>query len=150
MSNTNEERLNPERRLGRRVRGNLYMLRAEQNDFAPVSVGNDYRLIMAVGSGKDGSMNVIYIGDRLCRYLPDDQLPDIIKERLVMVRVVDTGWKARSRFTNSVHLFTCPSDKLANIGWRLNEDRFCIIVPRETIVSLRGEVVVKEPQGGRE
>lgn len=142
-----------ESRIGRRMPHGLYMLRPMSNDFAPVYMESNngvhyYRLVVSRRSGEDREHNLIYVGDRLCRWMHNTRLPDIIKSKLAMVDAIDTDWKtrmSRSSLPPGAHAaYRCPDKSLIEVGWRVDEDMYTIIVPEETIDSLRGEPIDKE------
>ena len=78
-----------ENRIGRRMPRGLYMLRPTANDFAPVFMDMEpstgfttYRLVIDRFSGDKRDMNVVYLGDRLVRWMHDSRLPDTIKSKV--------------------------------------------------------------------
>jgi hypothetical protein len=142
-----------EHRIGRRMPRGLYMLRPMSNDYAPVFMQcidgvHYYRLVVSRRSGEDREHNLIYVGDRLVRWMHNTRLPDIIKSKLAMVDAVDTDWKARMSRSSlppgSHAAYRCPDRDLIEVGWRVDEDMYTVIVPEETIDSLRGEPIDKE------
>lgn len=143
-----------EHRVGRRLPRGLYMLRPTANEYAPVFMTLDttkgiemYRLVISRRSGEDRDMNLIYLGDRLCRWMHDSRLPETIKGKLAIIDVVDTDWKERRlRASYSPNPYTPPSNELAEVGWRFDKDMYTLIVPIQTIDSLRGESIDKENQ----
>jgi hypothetical protein len=142
-----------ERRIGYRTRHGLYMLRPMANDYAPVFMDIDlstreanYRLVVDRFSGDTQDMNLLYVGDRLVRWLKDRNLPDVIKSKLAMVDAIDTEWESRARSRPVLQPYNCPHNKLLEVGWRVSKCMYTVIVPERIIVSLRGEPLSKEKQ----
>jgi len=138
-----------EHRIGRRMPRGLYMLRPTANDFAPVFIHNIgginyYRLIVSRRSGEDREHNLIYVGDRLCRWMHNSRLPETIKSKLAMVDAMDTKWRNRPSNAYASAHYHCPDNDLIEVGWRFGTDMYTVIVPEQTIDSLRGEPVDKE------
>lgn len=142
-----------ENRIGRRMPRGLYMLRPTANDFAPVFMDMEpstgfttYRLVIDRFSGDKRDMNVVYLGDRLVRWMHDSRLPDTIKSKLAMVEAMDSEWKERVGSIHTRQPYACPSPKLVDVGWRVSKDMYTVIIPEQTIVSLKGEPMSKETQ----
>jgi hypothetical protein len=142
-----------ENRIGRRMPRGLYMLRPTANDFAPVFMDMEpstgfttYRLVIDRFSGDKRDMNVVYLGDRLVRWMHDSRLPDTIKSKLAMVEAMDNEWKKRVVPGHVRQPYVCPSPKLVDVGWRVSKDMYTVIIPEQTIVSLKGEPMSKETQ----
>lgn len=142
-----------ENRIGRRMPRGLYMLRPTANDFAPVFMDMEpstgfanYRLVIDRFSGDKRDMNIVYLGDRLVRWMHDSRLPDTIKSKLAMVEAMDSDWRERVGSIHTRQPYKCPSPKLVDVGWRVSKDMYTVIIPEQTIVSLKGEPLGKEIQ----
>ena len=139
-----------ENRIGRRMPRGLYMLRATANDYAPVylqTIGgiNYYRLVISRRSGEDRDHNLIYLGDRLCRWMHDSRLPETIRSKIAMVEVIDKDWQSRKQLAcTTTAAYKPPSKEFYDVGWRVTEDMYTLIVPEQTIDSLKGEPIHKE------
>lgn len=100
----------------------------------------------------------VWVGDGMIRYMTQKELPDDIAKKLAMVIAYDDGKNIPDYFKGDVQLpldsrlpdfrvtqfYVMPEwyDKnYEDIGWRINENYFCLVVPKSIIVSLRGEVL---------
>jgi hypothetical protein len=137
-----------ERRVGRRKSRNIYMLREMVNDYAPVYMEYDpetkqtmYRLVLERFAGDDKEHNLIYLGDRLCRWVHNCHLPRVIRTRLAMIDVIDVEWNQRYELRGrSATPYQCPDNsKFGQLGWRVTNTMYTVIVPESLINSLRGE-----------
>jgi len=82
----------------------------------------------------------VFVGDKMIRRYTDDTLPDALRGKLAMILASPQTWRddhtvdKMSIYTNS------QSPELDEIGWRVSDSYFCLVVSREILSSLiRGE-----------
>jgi len=107
----------------------------------------------------EGGNYRIWVGDGMIRYMTKQELPDEIAKKLAMVMAYDDGAKPNKHFGNvplhepldqrlpdfrRTHFYIMPDwyDKnYFDVGWRVRENYFCLVVSELVIVSLRGEIL---------
>jgi hypothetical protein len=78
----------------------------------------------------------VFVGDKSIRRYTDDTLPDALRGRLAMILASPQNWRddhtvdKMSIYTNS------QSPELDEIGWRVSDSYFCIVVSRDILNSL--------------
>jgi len=101
----------------------------------PVKVGNN--------------VITIWLNDNYCRYFTKDDLPDYFKERLAMVGLCHTNYSRDSidyaSAPNEMLMFGAYIDSkdmrpevLSDIGWRVNDKYYYVIVTGDEYASLFG------------
>jgi hypothetical protein len=84
---------------------------------------------------------VVYVADGLVRYYDEDTLPDPLKTKMAMILAAATH-----KLESEIHLqkLTVYQNSMSpdfdEIGWRVSETYFCLVVDRETLESLKGEL----------
>lgn len=123
-------------------------------NLSPVAVIQEAALYRTPLYMEGGNFRV-WVGDGMIRYMTKEELPDEIAKKLAMVIAYDDGKNIPSYFKGDVRLslgtafgttqfYIMPDwyDKnYFDIGWRINENYFCIVITKLIIVSLRGEVL---------
>lgn len=113
----------------------------EHDRLSPLAVYNNSSLIrvpLTFPSTQEGSV-VLYVGDAHMRIFKEKDLPDFIKTSLVQIKLIQgrTEFK-EARLRDSWMSNRTGIDSLDNIGWRVNEYLFVVIVNKEDFYSLRG------------
>jgi hypothetical protein len=83
----------------------------------------------------------VFVGDKTIRRYTDDTLPDALKSRLAMILTVpQMGWFHDHDLQKLNIYVNNHSPELDEIGWRVSDSYFCLVVSREILSSLiRGE-----------
>lgn len=84
---------------------------------------------------------IVYIGDRQTRIYDNDTLPDKLKVKFAMILSVplrcaplrDEEVRGMFDVVENIQL-----QELDDIGWRVSEHVFCLVLTRETLESLKG------------
>ncbi len=81
----------------------------------------------------------IHVADRMSRMYDDETLPDVLKVKFAMILAApqpplidETRLMILQIYTNN------HNSELNDIGWRVSETYFCLVVDRETLNSLKG------------
>ena len=103
---------------------------------SPVVHPKRWDLIRAPMLRVDGNYTV-FVGDNSIRRFTDDTLPDVLKSKLAMILASAQNFKydhdvdKLSIYTNS------QSPELDEVGWRVSDSYFCLVLDRETLNSLK-------------
>lgn len=90
---------------------------------------------------REGDTYTVYIGDRQTRIYDSNTLPDKLKVKFAMILSVphknpllhDEEVRGMFDVVENVQL-----EELDDIGWRVSEHIFCLVLTRETLNSLKG------------
>lgn len=100
---------------------------------------SDWNLIRVPVIREDDKYTV-YIGDRQTRIYDNDTLPDKLKVKFAMILSVPHRHVVRDE--NVRGMFDIVEneelEELNDIGWRVSEHIFCLVLTRETLDSLKG------------
>lgn len=89
----------------------------------------------------------VYFGNGLSRIYTAESLPDCIKHKLTMVLASpNTSLYKDSDRAFGVHTLmnNCASPEMHDIGWRASDTFFVVVITRQELDSLVGEVLAKE------
>ena len=82
---------------------------------------------------------VVYVADGLVRYYDEETLPDVLRTRFAMILATPQPELLNEILLQRLHVYINAHDpELDEVGWRVSETYFCIIVDRETLESLKG------------
>lgn len=83
---------------------------------------------------------VVYVADGLVRYYDEDTLPDLLKTKMAMILAASHHrLESEARLQRMTVYLNPMSPDFDDIGWRVSETYFCLIVDRETLESMKGE-----------
>jgi len=82
----------------------------------------------------------VFVGDKMIRRYTDDTLPDALRGKLAMILASPQTWRD-DHDVQKMDIYTnTQSPELDEIGWRVSDSYFCLVVSREILSSLiRGE-----------
>lgn len=121
----------------------------EHDRLSPLAVYDNpklFRVPITFPSTQEGSV-VLFVGDAHMRIFKEKDLPDFVKTSLVQIKLI----QGRTEFKEAGLRDSWMSnrtgiDSLNNIGWRINDFFYIVIVNRENFMSLRGENDIKNLQ----
>lgn len=113
----------------------------EHDRLSPLAVYNNSSLIrvpLTFPSTQEGNV-VLYVGDAHMRIFKEKDLPDFVKTSLVQIKLI----QGRTEFKEAGLRDSWMSnrtgiDSLDNLGWRVNEYLFVVIMDEKDFYSLRG------------
>ena len=80
-----------------------------------------------------------YVTDGMVRMYDEETLPDILKERFAMILATPQPLLIPETILQKIYIYTNNHNpELDEVGWRVSETYFCIIVDRQTLESLKG------------
>ena len=83
---------------------------------------------------------VVFVGDKSIRRYTDDTLPDALRGKLAMILASPQTWRDDHEIQKLDVYTNKQSPELDEIGWRVSDSYFCLVVSREILSSLiRGE-----------
>jgi hypothetical protein len=91
---------------------------------------------------KVDSTYVVYVAEGYHRIYDTDTLPDKLKTKMAMIRARgnDTAlFEPEKRLQKMVVYINYQSDELDEIGWRVSQTYYCLVLDRDTLESLKGE-----------
>lgn len=74
----------------------------------------------------------IYVGENHIRIFNEDELPDIVKSRLTMIRA-NVSPAAPPDYVSLSKAYESPSEHLANIGWHPCEGLYVVVIPTKDL-----------------
>lgn len=81
----------------------------------------------------------VYAADGLVRMYDEETLPDTLKGKFAMILASPQPPLMHERSLQKLHIYiNGHNPELDEVGWRVSETFFCLIVDRETLESLRG------------
>lgn len=89
----------------------------------------------------------VYFGNGLSRIYTTETLPDCIKHKLTMILASNDVLLYRDddrHFGVFTLMNNCGSPEMMDIGWRATDTYFVVVITREELDSLVGEVLDKE------
>lgn len=90
---------------------------------------------------------VVYVADGLVRYYDEDTLPDPLKTKMAMILAASNQPLESEVRLQRLSVYTNPmSADFDDIGWRVSETYFCLIVDRNTLESLKGGTSGTDPR----
>ena len=82
---------------------------------------------------------MVYVADGLVRMYDEETLPDVLRTRFAMILATPQPALIDERMLQKLPVYLNAHDpELDEVGWRVSETYFCIIVDRETLESLKG------------
>ena len=82
---------------------------------------------------------MVYVADGMVRRYDEETLPDILRSRFAMILATPQPELIHENNLQKIHIYVNNHDpELDEVGWRVSETYFCIIVNRETLESLKG------------
>jgi hypothetical protein len=83
----------------------------------------------------------VYVGDNFIRLYSEDDLPDIIKSRIAMVKAATV--KIPDSYLTSENIGQIytgdPMSPMYEIGWQVSKELFVVVIPSKDLTYLRGE-----------
>lgn len=96
----------------------------------------------------EDEMYVIYIAHKFTRSFTRDNLPDVIKTKLAFI---DSVGKVRGNHDTSngivlwMMIYVLPENEaLHDVGWRVSDDIYCLVLDQPTIDLLVGRTLIEE------
>lgn len=83
----------------------------------------------------------VYVGDNFIRLYTEDDLPDIIKSRIAMVKAATINPPdAYLTSENIGQIYTGdPMSPMYETGWQVSKELFVVVIPSKDLTYLRGE-----------
>lgn len=81
---------------------------------------------------------VVFVGDKMVRRYDDNTLPDALKSNLAMVLASPQRFVSDHEVGNMAIYTNNQSPELDEIGWRVSDSYFCMVVSRDTLNSMKG------------
>ena len=82
---------------------------------------------------------IVYVADGLVRYYDEDTLPDALKTKMAMVLASPQPALIDERRLQKLTVYiNAQSPDLDEVGWRVSETYFCLVLDRPTLESLKG------------
>lgn len=95
-----------------------------------------YRVPVHIADG----VHTIYVGDNLRRRFDVYTLPEMLKHKLSMINASRHGGVIYTSEATNRDVYTIPKDsEFSLIGWRVNEEMYCVVLTRDELYELRGE-----------
>lgn len=83
----------------------------------------------------------VYVGDNFIRLFSEDDLPDIIKSRIAMVKAATIS--PPDTYLTSENIGDIyrgdPMSPMYEIGWQVSKELFVVVIPSKDLTYLRGE-----------
>jgi len=121
------------------------------NDFCSVSLGpmqhhnlsNHCRVPLYI----DEETYILWVDARYSRSFYADELPNLLKSKIAMVLaspIKELFTIQQIRF-NPIHIYLNKQyPELDEVGWRVTDKLLCLVLPKEIVNSLKGELLTKE------
>jgi hypothetical protein len=91
---------------------------------------------------REGDTYHVFVGDNHVRHYKEDTLPDCIKSRLTMILASPHQTQSdRAIAKMQIYNADVPNPDFDEIGWRASDSYFCIILPHQDLLSLKGETI---------
>jgi hypothetical protein len=91
---------------------------------------------------REGDTYHVFVGDNHIRHYKEDTLPDCIKSRLTMILASPHQINSdRTIAKMQIYNADVPNPDFDEIGWRASDSYFCIILPHQDLLSLKGETI---------
>jgi len=90
----------------------------------------------------------IYVGDKFTRVYNSDTLPDEVKVKLTMINAlpIDNLYTEQWVEYNPIYVYMAPeslSTTYQDVGWRVTESMYCLVLTEKCLMDMRGKVEVK-------
>lgn len=107
-------------------------------------IKDSYRVPMRVDDG----LYIIYVGDKFTRSFRRGMLPDEVKTKLAFINTMqkENTVSEVMRFQPTwLSVYVLPKDEaLHDVGWRVVDDVYCLVLNQQTIDLLVGRTLNKE------
>jgi hypothetical protein len=80
--------------------------------------------------------HVVFVGDKTTRIFTEDTLPDVLKTKMAMILASDGKYKHDHDIYKLDVYVNKQSPELDEVGWRVSDSYFCLILSRENLDSL--------------
>ena len=82
---------------------------------------------------------VVYVADGMVRRYDEETLPDALRTKFAMILATPQPELIHENNLQKLHVYiNNHNEELWDVGWRVSETYFCLIVDRETLESLKG------------
>ena len=105
---------------------------------SPVVHQYDHKLYR-VPLRKEGDSYTMWVGDKFTRVFADETLPDEVKSKITMVMARENQIMPDHEVTHLNLMYRGRDDPLHEIGWRVSDSWFVIVLPLKELLRLRGE-----------
>ena len=89
----------------------------------------------------------VYVADKYFRRYDNHTLPDELKVKLTMILATDWDYRPDEELTKLSMYTNNQSPELDEIGWRVTESYFCLVLTRPTLETMRGTYYGGYPRG---
>lgn len=114
----------------------------EHTILSPIVSQYDWNLYR-VPMRRQGNKYTIYVDNFFTRVFDEDSLPDEIKTKMAMI-LASPHRILQDHEATMLSLMTAPNENIREIGWRVSDSYFCLILPHKTLCALKGGVVEGE------
>jgi len=114
----------------------------ERTILSPIVSQYDWNLYR-VPLRRQGNKYTIYVDNFFTRVFDEDSLPDEIKTKMAMI-LASPQRILQDHEATMLSLMTAPNENIREIGWRVSDSYFCLILPHKTLCLLRGGVMEGE------
>lgn len=91
---------------------------------------------------REGDTYHVFVGDNFIRHYKEDTLPDCIKSRLTMILAHTTQLtRDEDLMKMEIYMPSTLEPEFDEIGWQSSDSYFCIVLPHQDLISLRGESI---------
>ena len=99
-----------------------------------------YRVMIKANDGPDNDQYAIYVGDRHVRYFHANDMPVEVKANLAMVKAFKTDKIPPVPIpVPPIQALNAYPPEFVDIGWKLGQDWYCIVMDENVLCKLRGE-----------
>ena len=92
---------------------------------------------------RQGNKYTIYVDNFFTRVFDEDSLPDEIKTKMAMI-LASPQRILQDHEATMLSLMTESNENFREIGWRVSDSYFCLILSHKTLCLLRGGVIEGE------
>ena len=114
----------------------------ERTILSPIVSQYDWNLYR-VPLRRQGNKYTIYVDNFFTRVFDEDSLPDEIKTKMAMI-LSSPHRILQDHEATMLSLMTAPNENIREIGWRVSDSYFCLILKHKTLCLLRGGVIEGE------
>ena len=105
---------------------------------SPLVHPRDWNLIRLPVRRVDGQY-FICVAEGMTRMYDDETLPDALKVKFAMILATPQPPLIPKRDLQNIHIYVnAHNPELNEIGWRVSDEYFCLVVNRQTLESLKG------------
>lgn len=114
----------------------------EHTILSPIVSQYDWNLYR-VPMRRQGNKYTIYVDNFFTRVFDEDSLPDEIKTKMAMI-LASPHRILQDHEATMLSLMTAPNENIREIGWRVSDSYFCLILSHKTLCLLKGGVIEGE------